>query len=280
MAGHQTTPTTIIKREDQEKIWEIAARRGFPILAHAEDQELVTKRETMLQNQGRTDMLAYSEARNEDVVIKAAKTAVDIAIKYRTKLWILHASTEGEFDAIDYARKNGIEAGGEVTGYQLFFTTEDYKKLGTRIKVSPALRAPEANKKLWEMVRAGRIDGFCSEHTPHTLEEKKGNIWKEVSGTPGIQESVAVYVTGWIRKFGKETIEEGLMRLANMGSTNVANFFGFPQKSGIKVGNDADFVMIDVNQPWEVNIDHNEISIVANFYSRLLRKTKKVCDVC
>jgi len=252
MAGHQTTPTTIIKREDQEKIWEIAARRGFPILAHAEDQELVTKRETMLQNQGRTDMLAYSEARNEDVVIKAAKTAVDIAIKYRTKLWILHASTEGEFDAIDYARKNGIEAGGEVTGYQLFFTTEDYKKLGTRIKVSPALRAPEANKKLWEMVRAGRIDGFCSEHTPHTLEEKKGNIWKAVSGTPGIQESVAVYVTGWIRKFGKETIEEGLMRLANMGSTNVANFFGFPQKSGIKVGNDADFVMIDVNQPWEV----------------------------
>lgn len=252
MAGHQTTPTTVTKKEDQAKIWEIAARRGFPVLAHAEDQELVTERETMLQKQGRTYMLAYSEARNEDVVIKAARIAVELAILYKTKLWILHASTEGEFNAINYARTHGVTAGGEVTGYQLFFTTDDYKKLGTLIKVSPALRSRETNKKLWEMVRDGRIDGYCSEHTPHTLEEKKGDIWKAVSGTPGIQESAAVFITGWIREFGRSTLEEGLIRLANMGSTNVANFFGFPQKSGIKEGNDADFAIIDVNNKWNV----------------------------
>ncbi|MDP3983226.1 MAG: dihydroorotase family protein, partial [bacterium] len=96
------------------------------------------------------------------------------------------------------------------------------------------------------------IDGYCSEHTPHTLAEKQGDIWKAASGTPGVQESVAVFITGWIRQFGKDTLEEGLMRLANMGSTNVANFFGFTQKSGIQIGNDADLVVIDVNNPWKV----------------------------
>src|SRR3989344_8135880 len=214
MAGHQTTPTTVTRKEDQAEIWEIAARRGFPVLAHAEDQELVTKQESELQRKGRTDMLAYSEARNENVVIKAAQIAVELDIKYKTKLWILHVSTEEEFDAIDKARRNGVLAGGEVTGYQLFFTTEDYKKLGTLIKVSPALRSPKVNRKLWEMVRSGRIDGFCSEHTPHTLEEKQGDIWKAASGTPGIQESVAVFISGWIREFGKASLKEGLLRLA------------------------------------------------------------------
>ncbi|MBI5614500.1 dihydroorotase family protein [Candidatus Gottesmanbacteria bacterium] len=33
-AGHQTTPTTIPKLSDQAKIWEIAARRGFPVLVY------------------------------------------------------------------------------------------------------------------------------------------------------------------------------------------------------------------------------------------------------
>lgn len=249
-AGHQTTPTTIPKLSDQARIWEIAARRGYPVLVHAENQDLVTSREEQRKNE--TNIMAYSEARNELVVDMAAWEAVILAKYYGTKLWILHASTEGEFDAIDYARKQGLVAGGEVTGYQLFFTTKDYKKYGTLIKVSPALRTPKINKKLWQMVRAGRIDGFCSEHTPHKLEEKQGDIWKAASGTPGIQESVAVFITGWIKQFGKDSLEEGLMRLAKMSPENVAGFFGHPQKSGIKVGNDADFVIIDVKNPWRV----------------------------
>ncbi|KKU87456.1 MAG: Dihydroorotase [Candidatus Gottesmanbacteria bacterium GW2011_GWA2_47_9] len=252
MAGHETTPTTVTRREDQSKIWEIAGRRGFPILAHAEDQELVSEREAMFQKQGRTDLLAYSEARDESVVVKACKIAVDLAIKHGTALWILHASTRGEFEAIDYARAQGVKAGGEVTGYQLFFTTDDYDRLGTRIKVSPALRSPEVNAQLWELVRAGSIDGICSEHTPHLLSEKEGDIWEAASGMPGLQETVAGFITGWVKHFGRDSLEEGLLALAKCASTNVASFFSYPQKSGVKVGNDADFVIIDVENPWKV----------------------------
>ena len=252
MAGHQTTPTTVTKREDQNKIWEIASRRGFPVLAHAEDQELVTEREIMFQKQGRTDLLAYSEARDESVVLKAAQAAVDLAIQHGTTLWILHASTRGEFDAIAYARSLGVKAGGEVTGYQLFFTTGDYDRLGTRIKVSPALRSREVNIQLWELVRSGNVDGICSEHTPHLLSEKEGDIWKAASGMPGLQETVAGFITGWIKHFGRDSLEEGLLTLAKCSSSNVASFFGYPQKSGVKVGSDADFVIIDVETPWKV----------------------------
>ncbi len=251
-AGHQTTPTTVPKLSDQAKIWEIAARRGFPVLVHAENQDLVTAREKEFQDAGRTDMLAYSEARNELVVEMSAWESVVLAKYYGTKLWILHASTRGEFDAIAYARTQGLQAGGEVTGYQLFFNSDDYKKLGTLLKVSPALRSPKLNHELWQMMRAGMIDGICSEHTPHTIEEKNQDVWKAVSGTPGVQETIAAFLTGWIGNFGEESLEEGLQRLANCGSTNIATFFDFPQKTGIKVGNDADFVILDTKGEWQV----------------------------
>ncbi len=251
-AGHQTTPTTIPKLSDQAKIWEIVSRRHIPLMVHAENQDLVTSREKMFEATGRNDMLAYSEARNELVVEMAAWEAVILAKYYGTSVWILHASTRGEFDAISYARKHGIKAGGEVTGYQLFFTTEDYKKLGTLIKVSPALRTPAVNKELWEMVYDGKVDGICSEHTPHTLEEKQGDIWKVTSGTPGLQETVPAFITGWVKRFGKKTIEKSLVTLARCAAGNVAQFFGFPQKSGIVSGNDADFVILDVDHEWVV----------------------------
>lgn len=251
-AGHQTTPTTIPKLSDQARIWEIAAQRGFPVLVHAENQELVTARETALEKTGMTDMLVYSEARNELVVEMAAWEAVILAKYYGTKLWILHASTKGEFDAITYARENGLTAGGEVTGYQLFFTTDDYKKFGTLLKVSPALRSPKVNKQLWWMVREGVVDGICSEHTPHTREEKLGDIWGAASGMPGIQETLAAFITGWVKHFGRKTLDECMLRLAKMGTMNITNFFGFPQKSGIAVGNDADLVVIDTGSTWIV----------------------------
>jgi len=141
MAGHQTTPTTVTNKKDQARIWKIAAERGFPVLAHAEDQSLVTKQEQALQRSGRTDMFAYSQARNEAVVIKAAKIAVELAVKYKTKLWILHASTQGEFEEIRKARLKGINVGGEVAGYQLFLQLMIMRNWA-RLSKSPPQSAP------------------------------------------------------------------------------------------------------------------------------------------
>ena len=56
-------------------------------------------------------------------------------------------------------------------------------------------------------------------------QRKDGDVWSAVSGTPGIQETVAAFITGWIRTFGKETLEEALMSLARMSCFNIAKFF-------------------------------------------------------
>ena len=40
------------------------------------------------------------------------------------------------------------------------------------------------------------------------------------------KETVAAFITGWVRTFGKETLEEALMSLARMSCFNVAKFLG------------------------------------------------------
>ncbi len=251
-AGHETTPTTIPNLGDQAKIWEIAARRDFPVLVHAENQQLVTFRENYFKTKGKKDMDAYSEARNWLVVGTAAWEAVLLAKQYGTRLWLLHASTKPEFDAVEWGKSNKVDIESEVTVYQLYFNTEDYKRLGTKIKVSPAIRSPAEQKYLWDMVKAGKIAGLCAEHTPHTLEEKNKDVWQAASGTPGIQESSSAFLSAWIKRFGSKNIEEGIIRLANMYSSNIADFFDLEQKGKIAAGKDADLIFINPENKWLV----------------------------
>lgn len=151
------------------------------------------------------------------------------------------------------AKKRGLKVYGELVGYQLMFNTSDYKKYGNKIKVAPALRTPEDQKKMWELVRSGGVDVICSEHTPHERETKnQPDVWKAQSGAPGIQETLPALITGWIKHFGKKTIEEGLMRISQYCSFNPAKIFGFDSKGSISIGKDADLVILDPDSVWPV----------------------------
>jgi dihydroorotase-like cyclic amidohydrolase len=119
--------------------------------------------------------------------------------------------------------------------------------------VAPALRSPTEQKKLWQLLREGKIDAVISEHTPHTLAEKqKKSVWEVASGMPGMQETLSVLLSNWVRHFGNDTLEEALIRIAQVTSKNIAQIFGFGQKGHLAAGKDADVVVVDTTQIWEV----------------------------
>ena len=253
-AGHATTPTTIPHLSDIARIFEILGERKIMALLHAENQELVNyftqKYRDDLQ---RNDPAVWTEARNTSVVLTSALEMIALAKQFGVKLYLLHLSTREEFAAVEFGRSIGVDVYGEIASYQLAFTTDDYARYGNLINVAPALRTPEEQKKLWQLLREGKIDAVISEHTPHTLAEKhKERVWDVASGMPGMQETLPVLLTHWVKQFGRETLEEGLMRIAQVTSQNIANIFGFPQKGGLAVGKDADIVVVDTSQAWKV----------------------------
>jgi dihydroorotase len=257
-AGHATTPTTIPHLGDIARIFEILGERRIMALLHAENQELVDfftykYRDTL----NRSDPAAWGEARNASVVLTSALEMIALAKQFDVRLYLLHLSTLDEFAAVEFGRNIGVDVYGEVAAYQLAFNSDDYQTYGNIINVAPALRAPEEQKKLWQLLHAGKIDAVISEHTPHALAEKqKENVWEVASGMPGIQETLPVLISNWIKQFGDRTLEEGLIRIAQVTSQNIATIFGFGQKGALAVGKDADIVVVDTNEPWVLKKEH------------------------
>jgi dihydroorotase len=256
-AGHATTPTTIPRLSDIAQIFEILGERNIMALLHAENQELVDyfthKYRDIL---GRNDPAVWGDARNASVVLTSALEMIALAKQFGVRLYLLHLSTVDEFAAVEFGRKIGVDVYGEIAAYQLAFHSDDYEEYGNLINVAPALRTPAEQKKLWQLLRDGKIDAVISEHTPHTLEEKqKKSVWEVASGMPGVQETLPVLISNWIKQFGNDTLEEGLIRIAQVTSQNIARIFSFGQKGNLAVGKDADFVVIDTAHTWKVKKD-------------------------
>ncbi len=254
MAGHETVPTTIPDDVTLGKIIEILAKRNILLAVHAEDQWLINYYNNEFKKTGRSDAALWSEIRPTTVVASAVARVIALTSSIKNfRSYLLHLSTPEEFVLVATAKSRGQIVYGELVGYQLIFNINDYKKYGNKIKVAPALRSPTDQEKMWELVRNGGIDVICSEHTPHEWETKnQPDVWKAQSGAPGIQETLPALITGWIKHFGKETIEEGLMRISEYCSFNPAKIFGFSSKGSIAVGKDADLVILDPDSIWPV----------------------------
>jgi len=251
MAGHETTPTTIPDDETLGKIFQILAKREILAAVHAEDQYLINEYNEKFKE--RSDPAAWSEIRPKAVIVNAVKRAITIAEKYHTKLYLLHLSTPEEFALVDEAKKTGLIVYGELVGYQLVFTVDDYQRLGNKIKVAPALRTKEDQNNMWQILREEKADVVCAEHSPHEFETKnQPDMRKAQAGAPGIQENLPAVITSFKNRFGEEHIEEILKLLAKLSAYNPAKIFGFQDKGELAVGKDADLTIIDINKEWEV----------------------------
>lgn len=255
-AGHATAMTTVSRISDIARILQILGERDIIALVHAENQELVDYFTRMYREVGRDDPAAWSEARNEAVVLASVLEMIALAKQFDVKLHLLHQSTPEEFSAIEFGRNIGVDVSGEVTTVHLAFNTSDYERYGNMINISPALRSPGAQDRLWQLLREGKIDAVVSDHAPHLLAEKqKASVWAVASGMPGMQEALPVLITNWVRRFGSDTLAVGLQRISQVTSQNLAHIFGFARKGSLAAHKDADIVVVDPAQTWNVRSD-------------------------
>ncbi|MBI3366108.1 dihydroorotase family protein, partial [Candidatus Roizmanbacteria bacterium] len=274
MAGHETTPTTIPDDKTLGKIFKLAGERNILLAVHAEDQWLINYYITKYSGKKNNDPSLWSKLRPKEVIIAAVARAIALAENYHTKLYLLHLSTPEEFALVQAAKERGVEVYGELVGYQLLFNIDHYKKLGNKIKVSPALRTVEDQSDIWQLVKENKIDVICSEHTPHEWETKnQPDVWKAQSGTPGIQETLPALITGWVQRYGRKVLEEGLMKIARYCSENPAKIFGFKSKGSLDKNKDADFSIIDIN-----NTNRIRFWGIA-FFEKIFIKTNWICCI-
>ncbi|WP_137922091.1 dihydroorotase family protein [Hydrogenophaga sp. 2FB] len=249
---------------DHGKILEImqrCAELNVPLMVHPHDQALMDVIEQKFWDRGERDALAYAKAyAAHDGVIWETAIATLLRLQRASgcHLHILHTQTAGSVDLIRQAKAAGQKVTCEINPWALFLGCEwaAIQRLGS---YALSYWVPEKNVPgLWEGLRDGTIDIVATDHAPHTREEKEigwKDGWKAHTGTPSTQFYYSMFMTAALE--GKISLE----RVVEACSAKPAELFKLENKGALKVGADADLVLVDLEREYEVR-DEDVLSLI------------------
>jgi dihydroorotase len=134
----------------------------------------------------------------------------------------------------------------EACIHHLWFSEEDYKTLGSKIKWNPAVKTAEDRKKLWEAVLDDRIDVLATDHAPHTLEEKQNPYTTCPSGGPLVQHVLPALMEKFLE--GVIPLQTIVQKMAH----NPAILFDIDRRGYLREGYFADLAVVSPDRPWKV----------------------------
>ena len=235
---------------NMDKAFRLMKELNLVCAIHAEDFYLVDYYSHLMQEMGREDPESWSEGRTYEAEPEAIWSVVGITGKVGNKLHIVHLSTKEGLNIIRWAKSHGLNVSTETCPQYLVFTTEDFKKLGSVLKIAPPLRKKEDREELWKGLKDGSIDFICTDHAAGKYPEEKSSpdIWKNYAGIPGTQ-----LVVPSILYYGYHKGRLSLAEIQKLMSENAAKRYGlYPQKGAIQIGSDADFSVVDLDKEWMV----------------------------
>lgn len=219
------------------------------IATHCEDEKIIKANINKLKQSGKELTAAdHPIIRNEENCFESSFYAIQFAKKNKSRLHILHISTENElqlFTNMVPLKDKRITA--EVCVHHLHFTADDYPRLGNLIKCNPAIKAPHHKAALWKALLDDRLDVIATDHAPHTWHEKNEPYEQAHAGLPLVQHSLLLmlhYV-----KEGRITIEKVVEKMSHA----VAECFQVANRGYIREGYFADLVMVDMNRSFTVS---------------------------
>ena len=223
------------------------------IATHCEDDNIARKNLEHFQVTKSTLTPAdHPLIRDEEVCYASSLRAVKMAQKFNTRLHILHISTEKElqlFGNMMPLKDKRITA--EVCVHHLHFTSDDYEKLGYKIKCNPAIKAAHNKNALWKALLDDRLDVIATDHAPHLLSEKEAPYTSAHAGLPLVQHPLLLMLHYY--KQGIISLE----KIAEKMSHAVAECYQIAERGYIREGYFADLVVVDLNKSCQ--IDKNNI---------------------
>ena len=239
--------------DDEEVIERIFRNSDLVISAHCEDEATIRRNlEKYKLDFGDDIPVKYHPViRSEEACYISSSRAVDLAKKTGARLHVFHLSTARETDLF----RNDIpleekKITAEVCLHHLWFSDEDYDRLGTRIKWNPAVKTKDDRSGLWEALLDGRIDVVATDHAPHTMEEKKNPYTSAPSGGPLVQHSLPAMLEKYLD--GTIDLEKIILKMCH----NPAILFDVEDRGFIREGYYADLVVFNTDSPWEVRQDN------------------------
>jgi dihydroorotase len=218
------------------------------VAVHTEDNAIIAANVARLKAEYGDDLPVrlHPVIRSHEACYKATSFAVDMARKYKTRLHVLHISTEKELALFEDKPLTEKYITAETCPQYLWFDAADFDKLGARIKCNPAIKNEADKKALLKAVASNKIDVIGTDHAPHLLSQKEGNALTAVSGMPGIQYSLPLMLT--LAKRGFFSVEQVVDKMCH----NPARLYRMEKRGFIRKGYKADLVIVNRSARKEV----------------------------
>ena len=239
--------------DDKSVLENIFEKSKMLIAVHCEDEATIQQNTAHYKSIYGEDVPIemHPKIRSDEACYKSSSMAIELAKKHDTRLHVFHLSTGKEMELFRNdipLKEKRITA--EVCIHHLWFDDSQYADKGTHIKWNPAVKSKADKEAVFEALLDDRIDIIATDHAPHTLEEKNNTYFKAPSGGPLVQHALVAMLELYHQ--GKIRLEKIVEKMCHAP----AICFQVENRGFIREGYAADLVLVEIDNPWQVNKDN------------------------
>ncbi len=234
---------------DSEALHRLFAEVPALVAVHSEDEATIAANRARYVAERGDDLPVelHPLIRSAEACYVSTARAVERAIRYGTRLHVLHLSTARElqlFDSTTPLAEKRVTA--EVCVHHLWFSDADYARLGNMIKCNPAVKTAADREALRDGLRNGAIDIVATDHAPHLWQEKQGNCLKAASGMPLVQFSLVAMLE--MAGQGVFTVEQVVDKMCHAP----ARLYRIDRRGFLRPGYHADIAIVSPGEEFTV----------------------------
>lgn len=226
-----------------QEILKISAKSKIPVLQHCEDPKLMKNgvmNEGMVSRKlGLDGIPAESETK---VIEKDVRNALSIE---GSKYHVQHISCGDSIDILRKFKNENITS--EVCPHHFILKDSDVEKYGTNAKMNPPLRTEKDVEKIKKGITENIIDVICTDHAPHTEDEKAKGMNGAPFGIIGLESCLGLSYT-YLVKENIISFEEMVRKI----SVNPRRILNLPEIR-IAEGKKANLTILNENEKWVID---------------------------
>lgn len=258
---YMTYADKVVRDDALLRLLEVTAANGGLAYLHCENDCAVNHLIQGFIKNGKTGPEFHPQSRPPLVEGEATHRALVLGELTGAPLCIAHVTSWDALRHVQEARSRGLPVVCETCPQYLILTDAEYdSKHGfdaAKFVCSPPLRGAEHHEVLWKGLADGSIQQVASDHAPFRFTDQKqqgrDDFTRIPNGLPGIETRLALIYSAGV-KTGRLTDE----KFVALTSAQPARIFGmYPQKGSLRVGADADLILIDPQR--EIRIDHEKL---------------------